>query len=167
MKIHAALAVAVAVVFATPAPAAACGASLFDRTETSVVRVWRAPNPAHVVVYVDDTAAARQLGDPQAFERALERSGHEVTVVRTPPELGAALGAQPVDVVIADAAVIDSLTADARAQGSDAAMLPIVGDAAGGLVEALEGYARTLAHDADLREALRAINDLVKPRRNG
>jgi PleD family two-component response regulator len=121
MRIPAAF--AVALLFVAPAPAGACGASLFDRTETSVVRVWRAPNPAHVLVYVDDTAAARKLGDPQAFERALERSGHEVTVVRTPPELGAALGAQPVDVVIADAALIDSLTADARARSSDAAML--------------------------------------------
>jgi hypothetical protein len=46
-------------------------------------------------------------------------------------------------------------------------MLPIVGDAGAGIAEALEGYSRTLAHDADLREALRAINDLVKRRRNG
>lgn len=158
---------AAALVLATPAPAIACGASLFGRGEASAVRTWRAPNPAHVVVYVDDSLADRQLGDPQAFQRALERSGHAVTLARNPPELGDALAAQPVDVVIADAAVIDSLAADARGQGSDAAMLPIVADAGGGIAEALAGYSRTLAHDADLREALRAINDLVKRRRAG
>lgn len=156
-----------ALVLATPLPAAACGASLFGRSEASVVRTWRAPNPARVVVYVDHSLQQRQLGDPQAFSQALERSGHQVTVVQTPPEFDAALAAQPVDVVMADAAVIDSLAADARAQGSDAAMLPIVADAGAGIAEAIDGYARTLAHDADLREALRAINDLVKRRRNG
>jgi hypothetical protein len=159
--------IAAILVLGVPAPAIACGASLFGRSEASVVRTWRAPNPAHVVVYVDASLEERRLGDPQAFGQALERSGHQVTVARTPPELDAALAAQPVDVVIADAAVIDSLAADARGQGSDAAMLPIVADAGAGIAEALAGYSRTLAHDADLREALRAINDLVKQRRNG
>ncbi len=159
--------IAAILVLGLPAPAIACGASLFGRSEGGVVRTWRAPNPAHVVVYVDASLADRQLGDPQAFQRALERSGHAVTLAHNPPELSDALAAQPVDVVIADAAVIDSLAADARGQGSDASMLPIVADAGAGIAEALEGYSRTLAHDADLREALRAINDLVKRRRNG
>lgn len=158
---------AAVLVLGWPAPAAGCGASLFGRSEASVVRTWRAPNPAHVVVYVDASLVERQLGDPQAFQRALQRSGHVVTLARNPPELSDALAAQPVDVVIADAAMIDSLAADARGQGSDAAMLPIVGDAGAGIAEAIAGHSRTLAHDADLREALRAINDLVTRRRNG
>lgn len=150
-----------------PLPAESRGASLFGVGQNSRFRSYKAPRPASVLVYVDDALAQRQLGDPTDFERALERSGDRVTLARTQPELSAALAAGEVDIVMADVTVIVSVASDAAEQGSAAAMLPIVPDLEASLQTSIDGYPRSLAPDADLREALRAINDLMKLRGQG
>ncbi|MCE3001471.1 MAG: hypothetical protein LW860_02040 [Xanthomonadaceae bacterium] len=147
-----------------PSAALACGASLFGLAESHVVRTYRVPNPGHMVLYADRTLSGRELGDPAAFGRALVRSGHTVTVARDAAELGAALDAGGVDVVLVDADEAASVAADARARGSDAALLPVVHDLAGSVQGSLDGFRHTLAHDAGLREALRAINELIVDR---
>jgi hypothetical protein len=155
----------VAALIAAPTGGAyACGASLFGGAEGAMARSWRAPQPARVVLYVDATLDRRGLGDPAAFGRALARSGHEVTLARTPDELARLLDAGSVDVVVADLEVMDSVAADARRSGSAAALLPIVPDVQGRLEDTPVAYERALAHDADLRDALRAIDALVSRR---
>lgn len=156
--------VAAAALLAVPLPTEACGASLFGVGQNSRFRSYKAPRPANVVVYVDATLSERQLGDPADFERALERSGHQVTLARSQPELSAALSAGEVNIVMADLAVMASIANDAQQLGSSAAMLPIVADLEASLQTSIEGYQRSLAPDADLRETLRAINDLMKLR---
>ena len=152
---------------AAPGVASACGASLFGGADGAVARNWRAPQAAHVVLYVDATLDRRGLGDPAAFGRALARSGHQVTLARTPDELSRLLADGAVDVVVADLAVMDSVAADARRSGSAAALLPIVPDLHGRLGDTPVAYERALAHDADLRDALRAIDALVTRRAQG
>lgn len=153
-----------AILLAAPLPAGACGSSLFGVGQNSRFRAYKAPRPASVVLFVDDTLARRDLGNPADFERALERSGHRVTLARSQAELGAALASGEVDIVVADVEVMDSVANDARQRGSDAALLPIVAELAASLETSIAGYPRSLAPDADLRETLRAINDLMKLR---
>lgn len=142
----------------------ACGASLFGVGQNSRFRSYKAPRPANVLVYVDDTLSQRQLGDPADFERALERSGHQVTLAHSQPELSRALSDGEVDIVVADLEVMTSVANDAKQLGSKAAMLPIVADLEASLQTSIDGYQRSLAPNADLRETLRAINDLMKSR---
>lgn len=149
-----------------PGSLLACGASLFGGAEGAMARTWRAPRPANVVLYVDATLDRRGLGDPAAFGRALARSGHTVTLARSPDELAGLLRSGSIDVVVADLEVMDSVAADARRSGSAAALLPIVPDVHGRLEANNVAYERALAHDADLRDALRAI-DAVVDRRAG
>jgi hypothetical protein len=156
-----------ALLAAAPGAASACGASLFGAAEGAMARTWRAPQPAHVVLYVDATLDRRGLGDPAAFGRALARSGHQVSLARTPAELSRLLDDGAVDVVVADLEVMDSVAADARRSGSAAALLPIVPDVHGRLEGTPVAYERALAQDADLRDALRAIDALVTGRAKG
>jgi len=149
---------------ALPEPALACGASLFGVGQNSRFRSYRAPRPANLVLYVDASLEQRQLGDPAEFERALERSGHRVTLARSQPELSEALARGEVDIVMADLSVMDSVANDAQQLGSAASMLPIAADLEASLAVSVAGYQRSLAPDADLRETLRAINDLMKLR---
>ncbi|MGQ0800062.1 MAG: hypothetical protein ACT4NL_08135 [Pseudomarimonas sp.] len=156
-----------AALLSAPVPADACGASLFGVGQNSRFRSYKAPRPANVVVYVDAALSDRQLGNPADFERALERSGHQVTLAHNQPELSAALSNGKIDIVVADLSVMDSVANDAQQLGSGAAMLPIVADLEASLLTSIDGYQRSLAPDADLRETLRAINDLMKLRLRG
>jgi hypothetical protein len=156
--------VAAAVLLAAPPVVDACGASLFGVGQNSRFRAYKAPRPANLVVFVDDTLARRELGDPSDFERALERTGHRVTLARSEPELSAALSAGGIDIVMADLDVMTSVASGARQLGSNATMLPIAASLEASLNTSVAGYPRSLAPNADLREALRAINDVMKHR---
>lgn len=162
-----ALCFAASALLALPAAVDACGASLFGVGQNSRFRSYKAPRPANVVLYVDTALENRKLGDPGEFERALERSGHQVTLARSQPELSAVLAAGKVDIVMADITVMSSVASDAREAGSQPALLPIVASLEDSLRTSIDGYERALAPNADLRETLRAINDLMKMRLQG
>ncbi len=148
-----------------PAESVACGASLFGVGQSMRFRSYRAPRPATVLVYYDQTLKARTGGDVAQFEKSLERAGHSVTVVESHGDYDRALAGTSYDVLIAD---IDSVQPLVAAQSSSSAgkpsLLPIAFDDDSFARATREGYSSVLGEKSDLRQALRAINDLMKLR---
>lgn len=153
-----------ALLFLATGPAAACGANMFEPGDRVRFGARAAPRPATVVLYADEVLRARNPGDPAAFERALELSGHQVVLASDGAELEAALAAQPVDVVIADIGVLGPAGAARDVAGSTAALLPVIHAEDERATATASGYPLALAHDAGLLAALRAIDQLLKLR---
>jgi hypothetical protein len=102
----------------------ACGESMFNTGKGLEFQAYLAPRPATVVIYgtPDPTASDAQRAE---LVKGLESAGHRVVVVDDVDAYTAAVRAQKVDLVIADAVAIDTL---AGAQGDAAAprLLPVL-----------------------------------------
>jgi hypothetical protein len=110
---------------ACAAPSAlACGESMFNTGKGLEFQAYLAPRPATVVIYgtPDPTASDAQRAE---LVKGLEAAGHKVVAVDDVDAYAAAVHAQKVDLVIADAVAIDTL---AGAQGDAAAprLLPVL-----------------------------------------
>jgi hypothetical protein len=104
--------------------ALACGEGQFNMGQGLRYQNYLAPRPATVLVY---SAAGESLEHREQLAKALRDSGHTVTVVSGPAELGSALRTQHYDVLISDYASIDTATSEAQAAGTGApAVLPVV-----------------------------------------
>ena len=154
-----------ATVLYVPTPVEACGASLFGVGQGMRFRSYRAPHPAKLLLFHDESLRARSGGNATAFERALERAGHDVTVVESDADLDRALAGTSYDVLIADFEAMQPLVvAQAASASSHPSLLPIVHDDTGLERANEEGYSRVLSPKTDYRQLLRAINDLMKGR---
>jgi hypothetical protein len=137
----------------------ACGESMFTSGQGLEFQAYLAPRPATVLIFgtPDPTASDAQRTE---LVKGLESAGHRVVVVDDVDAYTAAVRAQKVDLVIADAVAIDTL---AGAQGDATAprLLPVLprgsrpDNARGGRFELfLRGGAR-------LGQYLRAIDKAV------
>jgi hypothetical protein len=159
------LAIAAALTLAVPQPAGACGASLFGLGQSVRFRSYRAPRPANILVYHDETLRAHSGGNASRFEALLERAGHDVTVVESDADLDRALSGTPFDVLIADFDAMQPLVVvQSSSSRGHPSLLPIVHDNKDVSMANEEGYSRVLGPDSDLRHVLRSINDLMKLR---
>lgn len=139
--------------------ALACGESMFNTGKGLEFQAYLAPRPATVVIYGTPDPSA---SDAQRAElvKGLESAGHRVVVVDDVDAYAAAVRAQKVDLVIADAVAIDTL---AGAQGNAVAprLLPVL--ARGARPETATGgrFELFLRGGARLGQYLRAIDKAV------
>jgi len=109
---------------AVPDAALACGESMFNTGKGLEFQAYLAPRPATVVIYgtPDPTASPAQRDELLA---GLQSAGHRVVVVDNVDAYAAAVRAQKVDLVIADAVAIDTL-AGAQGDASAPRLLPVL-----------------------------------------
>jgi CheY-like chemotaxis protein len=102
----------------------ACGEGQFNMGQGLRYQNYLAPRPATVLVY---SAVGESLEHREQLAKALRDSGHTVTVVSSPGELGSALRTRHYDVLISDYASIDTAATEAQAVGTSApVVLPVV-----------------------------------------
>jgi hypothetical protein len=137
-------------------PVLACGESMFTTGKGLEYQGYLAPRPATVMIYgtPDPTASERQR---QALLEGLKGAGHRVVVVTDADAYAKALRDQKVDLVIADPAAINALSAANRA--SAPRLLPVL--AKGTTREQRDRFDLFLKGGAGLGQYLRAIDRAV------
>ena len=141
------------------APALACGESMFNTGKGLEFQAYLAPRPATVVIFgtPDPGASEAQRAELVA---GLEAAGHRVMHVDDVDAYAAAVRAQKIDLVIADASAIDSL-ANAQRDGVAPRLVPVL--ARGARPDSMQGgrFELFLRGGARLGQYLRAIDKAV------
>lgn len=155
--------IATSVLALAAADASACGETLFRTGQGMRYNAYAAPLPAMVLLYSNAAGATASIDSK--LRKGLEKAGHKVTVVSDAEGFSAAAGTRPFDVVIADLAAIEGISAAIEAKAAKPDFVPVIERGGASTERELrERFAWCVREGAGLAQYLKAINKVMEVR---
>jgi hypothetical protein len=158
----------VACTISSAGDAGACGDKfLIVGRGSRLQRAYCAIRPASILVYINHKSnRAKAMGDPQ-FHKALVQAGHKSQTINDLERLGDRVGADQIDVVLADIADAAAVERQLSAVAPNALLLPILyKPSAEQIASATKQFGIVLTAPDRVTHFLGVIDDAMKARQN-